>query len=163
MHNKATRAGGGAHGSVTEPAIWVVDDTPAVRLLVADAFARAGWQATAFEDLFSALEALASRPAPAAVILDVHLPDGCGLDEVRAFASAGCAVAVISNLVGPAQIERALAAGAVAVVPKPVDISGLLARFERSVRHVGSGALEAAGRAAASASRAPGRTLNAEK
>ncbi len=119
--------------------VWVVDDTPAVRLLVAHSFARAGWQVTEFEDLNTALAALSSRSAPAAVILDVHLPDGCGLDNVRAFSDAGTAVVVVSNLVGPEQVERAFAAGAVDIVTKPIDLRILLARVERSLRKVSEG------------------------
>lgn len=117
-------------------AVWVVDDSEAVRLLVTQTFERAGWQVEAFEDLATAHSSLAQQPAPAAVVLDIQLPDGCGLDNVSAFAEAGSAVVVVSNLVGAEQVERAFAEGAVDIVLKPVDMRILLARVERSARWV---------------------------
>lgn len=134
MHNMMVGSVTGTDERALGPAVWVIDDTPAVRLLAAHAFERAGWQVTEFEELNTALSALASRPAPAAVILDIHLPDGSGLDNVRAFSAAGTAVVVVSNMVGPEQVERAFAAGAVDIVTKPVDMRILLARVDRSVR-----------------------------
>ena len=116
--------------------MWVVDDSEADRLLVAQTFERAGWRVKTFEDLASTHAALAQQPAPAAVVLDIQLPDGCGLDNVSVFAEAGSAVVVVSNLVGAEQVERAFAQGAVDIVLKPVDMRILLARVERSAHWV---------------------------
>jgi len=114
--------------------VWVVDDTEAILVLATSVFERAGWRVTTFEDLAGARSALAVGPAPDAVLLDIHLPDGNGLDHVRPFAAAGSAVVVVTNVAGPDQVEAAFAAGADDVVPKPFDLRSLLARVERATR-----------------------------
>lgn len=114
--------------------LWVVDDTEAILVLARSVFERAGWRVSTFEDLTGARAALADGPAPDAVLLDIHLPDGNGLHHVRDFASAGAAVVVVSNAAGPDQVELAFAVGAGDVVPKPFDLRSLLARVERVAR-----------------------------
>lgn len=116
------------------PSLWVVDDSPAIRMLARSAFERADWQVSEFEDLGSAQAALKAGGAPAAVLLDIHLPDGNGLDHVRHFTAAGAAVVMLSNLAGPDQVERAFAAGAIDIVAKPFDLRSLVARAERAVK-----------------------------
>lgn len=116
------------------PDLWVVDDSPAIRVLAQSAFERASWQVTEFEDLGSAQQALRTSRPPAAVILDIHLPDGNGLDHVKSFTDVGAMVIVLSNLAGPDQVERAFAAGAVDIVAKPFDLRSLVARVERALK-----------------------------
>lgn len=111
--------------------LWVVDDTEAILVLAKSVFERAGWRVFTFQDLTGALQKLAGGPAPDAVLLDIHLPDGNGLHHVREFASAGAAVVVVSNAAGPDQVELAFSVGAGDVVPKPFDLRSLLARVER--------------------------------
>ncbi len=116
--------------------VWIVDDTPAVLLLASHAFTRAGWRVTEFEDLHSARTALATLAAPDAVVLDVHLPDGSGLDEVSVFAAAGSAVMVVSNLAGGEHRQRALASGAFDIATKPLDMRKLVEQLDGAVgRH----------------------------
>src|SRR5690606_23970527 len=115
-----------------------VDDSQAIRLLVRHAFERAGWQVREFENLTAAQQAVAelgpSAPhSPAAIVLDIHLPDGNGLDSVRRFAASGAAIIVVSNLAGPEQVERAFAAGAADLVSKPFDLPSLVARVMRAI------------------------------
>jgi len=66
------------------------------------------------------------------VLLDIHLPDGNGLDRVADFGKHGLAVVVVSNLVRAEQTRRAFAAGAVDIITKPVNVSVLMARVERA-------------------------------
>jgi len=129
------------HGQAAARTLWVVDDSEAILMLTRCAFERAGWTVETFEDLDGAQRALSHGAAPDAVLLDIHLPDGNGLDHVRAFAEAGSAVVVVSNLAGPDQVEMAFAAGAGDVVPKPFDLRSLLARVERATRSVGAARL----------------------
>lgn len=138
MHN----SDGGGHGGSPAGAgtegerriAWVVDDSPAVLLLARCALERAGWSVETFEDLAAAFERLAGAEAPNAVLLDIHLPDGNGLDHVRTFTKAGAAVLMVSNVAGPAQLETAFAAGAADAIQKPFDLRSLVARTERAVR-----------------------------
>lgn len=119
--------------TIPGPEVWIVDDSPAIRLLARSAFQRAGWQPTEFEDLHSVQGALAEGPAPAAVVLDVYLPDGNGLHHAREFVERGAAVIMLSNLAGPEQVEQAFAAGAIDIVAKPLDMRSLVARVARAV------------------------------
>lgn len=114
--------------------LWVVDDSQATRVLVRRVFERSGWSVREFPDLGSAHGHAETHEAPDAMVLDIHLPDGNGLDHVRRFATSGAAVVMISNLAGPDQVERAFAAGAADVVSKPFDLRSLVARVERAVR-----------------------------
>lgn len=118
--------------------LWVVDDSLAFRLIVQQVFGRAGWSVTEFPILNSALDSLAVAPAPDVVLLDIHLPDGNGLDSISAFEERGMAVVVVSNLVGAEQTRRAFAAGAVDIVTKPVNVSVLMARVERAAGLTGA-------------------------
>lgn len=138
MHN----SDGGGHGGSPAGAgaesrrrtAWVVDDSPAVLLLARCALERAGWSVETFEDLAAAFGHLTSADAPNAVLLDIHLPDGNGLDHVRTFTNAGAAVVMVSNVAGPDQLETAFAAGAADAIQKPFDLRSLVARTERAVR-----------------------------
>lgn len=114
--------------------LWVVDDCHATRLVVRRTFERAAWVVREFSDLGSAHAFGEAHEAPHAIVLDIHLPDGNGLDHVRRFARTGAAIVMISNLAGPEQVERAFAAGAADVVSKPFDLRSLVARVEKAVR-----------------------------
>ncbi len=118
--------------AVPKRGLWVVDDSLAFRLIVQQVFGRAGWSVTEFSNLNSALAALTVSPAADVVLLDIHLPDGNGLDRVADFGKHGLAVVVVSNLVRAEQTRRAFAAGAVDIITKPVDVSVLMARVERA-------------------------------
>lgn len=114
--------------------LWVTDDSQATRLLVRYSFERAGWRVREFEDISSLHDALSVGLPPKALILDIHLPDGNGLDHVRSLATTGAAIVMISNLAGPEQVERTFAAGAADIVAKPFDLRSLVARVEKAVR-----------------------------
>lgn len=133
MHETFSWPTAAGAGPVPAFSVWIVDDTPAVLLLASHALAKAGWLVTEFEDLHSARTALASMAAPDAIVLDVHLPDGCGLDEVRVFAAAGSAVMVVSNLAGEEQRQRALASGALDILAKPLDMCELVQQLNGAV------------------------------
>lgn len=118
---------------VSAQTLWVVDDCHATRLVVRRTFERAAWVVREFSDLGSAHAFGEAHEGPHAIVLDIHLPDGNGLDHVRRFARTGAAVVMISNLAGPDQVERAFAAGAADVVSKPFDLRSLVARVEKAV------------------------------
>lgn len=114
--------------------LWIIDDSQAIRVLVRYSCERAGWTVREFSDIGSVRTALAEGHPPQVMILDIHLPDGNGLDYVRQFAITGAAIIIVSNLAGPEQVERAFAAGAADIVAKPIDLRSLVARIEKAVR-----------------------------
>lgn len=59
--------------------VFIVDDDPTVRDVLAEVFAQAGYRATTFADGAS-FAAAARECIPACVILDIHMPGRSGLD-----------------------------------------------------------------------------------
>jgi CheY-like chemotaxis protein len=77
-----------------------------------------------------ALAAVRGAERPAAVLLDLTLPDGDGLAVLRALADAGEPAPPTLALTGhddPETAARCLAAGCRAVLPKPVRAAALVA------------------------------------
>lgn len=107
------------------PALLVVDDDPSARKLVVEAVVRAGCLP---------VEAASCRDAErllgedyAAIVMDLHLPDGSGLDVVRALRASGSrtpVIAVSSSREFSAKIE-AIRAGADSYLEKPVEPEAL--------------------------------------
>ena len=73
-----------------------------------------------------ALAGVAERPRW--VLLDLMLPDGCGIDVLRRARADGLAsrVCVITGC-GPALVDQAVALGAERVFTKPLDVERLIA------------------------------------
>jgi CheY-like chemotaxis protein/PAS domain-containing protein len=74
--------------------------------------------------------ALVKRIRPALVLVDLHLPDGDGLDLLALLRTGPEPVAapcvVLSADAQPQQVQRALAAGFEAYWTKPIDVAGFL-------------------------------------
>jgi two-component system CitB family response regulator len=72
-----------------------------------------------------AVGALAQRPDW--VLLDLMLPDGCGMEVLRHVKreAPGCRVCVITGC-GPERLEEARALGPELLLKKPVDVQRLL-------------------------------------
>src|SRR3982074_2362618 len=62
--------------------IFVVDDDPAVRDTLSMVLSAGGYQVICFAD-GAALVPVARRRAPAAILLDVHIPGKSGLDILK--------------------------------------------------------------------------------
>src|SRR4249919_2436053 len=121
--------GGGMKG----PKVVIVDDEAAIRRLLSSALERAG---------YSVVEASTAREAqnamdidrPAAVLLDLGLPDREGLELVPLIAKSGAALLVISAREATAEKIAALDLGADDYVTKPFDTDEVLARLRRALR-----------------------------
>ncbi|HEY5318338.1 MAG TPA: response regulator [Solirubrobacteraceae bacterium] len=116
------------------PRILVVDDEPQIVRGLKIILRTAGYTVEAASTRSEALASLAARP-PAALVLDLVLPDGQGVEvceEVRRWSRLP--ILVLSAVGDERQKVRALDAGADDYVTKPFDTDELLARLRAILR-----------------------------
>ena len=106
--------------------ILVVDDEVDLAESFERLLKRHGWPVVTATSRGSALEALRVAAAPALVLVDRHLPDGDGLDVLRAARARGAPVIVMSGHTSVNDRDQALAAGAMAFLGKPLTTLALL-------------------------------------
>ncbi|HEY8943622.1 MAG TPA: response regulator, partial [Polyangiaceae bacterium] len=115
-------------------AVLIVDDSLTVRMDLAEAFQAAGFQPFTCASLEEARETL-SRVPVRAIILDVLLPDGDGvefLQETRA--SSNVVVLMLSSEAEVKDRVRALRTGADEYVGKPYDTGYVVAKTREFLR-----------------------------
>lgn len=115
--------------------LLVVDDDVVFRPRLARALRERGWDVVEAADVAEAAGASAARRVDRAVV-DLRLPDGSGLDVVRAIHDAHPAARIVV-LTGYGSIATALEAvrlGAVHYLTKPVAVDEVLAAFEGGAR-----------------------------
>ena len=121
----------------TAPRILVVDDEPQILRALRVILRNAGFQVEPAETAQDALDAVAVRP-PDAIVLDLVLPDGSGVDVVRELRRwSGVPVLVLSAVGDEREKVRALDAGADDYVTKPFGGEELTARLRALLRRVG--------------------------
>jgi CheY-like chemotaxis protein len=107
------------------PPVLVVDDHDLNRKLLERLLELDGHPVRCAESLAVAEEAIADQP-PAAIVLDLNLPDGSGLDLTRRLKSeprtAAIPIVACTAAVMPADEDLALEAGCDAFVAKPIDL-----------------------------------------
>ncbi len=108
------------------PRILVVDDEHDLAVTCERLLARAGWQVTTVGTRSDALLALVPEPPPALAIVDQRLPDGDGLDVVRAARARGTPVIVVTGHGSAASRRTTLAEGAAGFLAKPFSTRELL-------------------------------------
>lgn len=115
----------------------VVDDDDDVRDLILATFARAGYATEGVRGGHAALDAMATA-TPAAVVLDVDMPDLGGLAVCEALRSderyRDCPVLLVSAQSAVADVEAGYRAGADDFLSKPFSPGELLGRVERLLR-----------------------------
>jgi two-component system KDP operon response regulator KdpE len=119
---------------VSAPRVLVVDDEPQIVRGLKIILRNAGYEVEAAETKEEALNALALR-APDAVVLDLVLPDGRGVEvcqEVRRWSTLP--IVVLSAVGDEREKVRALDAGADDYVTKPFGTDELLARLRAVIR-----------------------------
>lgn len=114
--------------------ILVVDDEPQILRALGTTLRGAGYTVDTAETAEATLAAAAARP-PAAIILDLVLPDGSGTEVAREFRTWSEAPMIILSAVGEEKEKiAALDAGADDYVTKPFSVDELLARLRAVLR-----------------------------
>jgi two-component system, OmpR family, KDP operon response regulator KdpE len=125
---------------VTATRVLVVDDEQQILRALRTSLRGAGYDVETADTAEGALAAAAMRP-PEAVILDLVLPDGNGIDVSRELRTWSSAPIIVLSAVGEErQKVAALDAGADDYVTKPVGIDELLARLRAALRRTTSDA-----------------------
>ena len=114
--------------------VLVVDDEPQILRALQTSLRGAGYEVATAATAEQALSTAATR-LPDAVILDLVLPDGSGIDVCRELRSWSSAPILVLSVVGD-ETEKvaALDAGADDYVQKPFGIDELLARLRALLR-----------------------------
>ncbi len=116
--------------------VLVVDDEPQILRALKASLRGAGYEVETAETVEQALTLLAANP-PDAVILDLVLPDGSGVEVCRELRTWSSAPVIVLSVVGDeAEKVAALDAGADDYVTKPFGIEELLARLRAALRRV---------------------------
>jgi len=126
------------------PRVLVVDDEPQIVRGLRVVLRNAGFEVDSAGTKEEALDALSHRP-PDAVLLDLVLPDGSGVDvcrEVRGWSHVP--IVVVSALGDEREKVRALDAGADDYVTKPFGSQELTARLRAVLRRVADSGSEPA-------------------
>jgi two-component system KDP operon response regulator KdpE len=114
--------------------ILVVDDEPQILRALGTMLRGAGFTVDTAATADAALSAAAAHP-PAAVIMDLVLPDGSGTDVTRELRTWTDAPVIVLSAVGEEREKiAALDAGADDYVTKPFSVDELLARLRAVLR-----------------------------
>jgi FixJ family two-component response regulator len=123
--------------------VSVVDDDPSVRRSIARLVKGAGYRVEAYA---SANEYLARPPeeGPACLLLDVRMPGLTGLDlqDTLAIAAHSTSIVFITGYRDVRASVKAMKAGAVDFLTKPVDDEELLGAIDRAVARASAARLE---------------------
>ena len=115
----------------TASTIYLIDDDVSVRRGLGRLLRAAGYHVVTC-DTPEAFLALPSLTTPACVLLDVRMPEMTGLELQSALHDEGRdpPIVMLSGHVDATTTERALSAGAVAVLSKPVELNALVHALE---------------------------------
>ncbi len=120
---------------MSQPLILIVDDEPSIRQTLSRALELEGFRTQSADSLAAARERLAVQ-APAAVLLDLRLPDGSGhdlLETLSASEDGGPPVLVMSGHGTIDDAVRALHRGARDFLEKPVGQDRLLVSLNNAL------------------------------
>ena len=114
--------------------VAIVDDDPSVRTGLQRLIRSVGWKA----ETFASAQEFLNRPrpeAPSCLVLDLQLPGLSGLDLQKRMADAGLEIPIVF-LTGHGNIPtsvKAMKAGAVEFLTKPVDEEDLLRAIQEAI------------------------------
>lgn len=115
--------------------IWIVDDDQAIRWVLEKALARAGVATRSFSLAADVLTALESE-SPAALVSDIRMPGGNGLDLLRLIKEkhAGLPVIVMTAFADLDSTVSAFQGGAFDYLAKPFDVNEAVALIQRAAQ-----------------------------
>jgi two-component system KDP operon response regulator KdpE len=123
--------------------VLIVDDEPQIVRALKVLLRSAGYEARAATTIAEALDAVALRP-PDALVLDLVLPDGSGVDVCRDVRRWSALPILVLSAVGDEREKvAALDAGADDYVTKPFGTDELLARLRAVLRRADGATTEA--------------------
>ena len=129
------------------PRVLIIEDEPKLRRSLQRGLQEAGFQVATAGSTAEGSRRLGDEP-PDAVILDLMLPDGDGLDLLRSLRHDGCATPVLIVTARDAVTDRVLGldSGADDYLVKPFAFNELLARMRALLRRTSeSNRIEVAG------------------
>ncbi len=114
--------------------VWLVDDDPAIRELISFMVSRAGYDVEGFA---SGAEVLASPGRPAAVLLDLMMPEVDGVEVLKELSRRHptLPVIILTAVNDVSQAVEVTKLGAYDYLTKPVDQERLLTTLARAVSH----------------------------
>lgn len=129
----AAATGASAPAPASPVRVWLVDDNESIRTLVAELLSLQGGIECArhFSSPDELLSALASKPGPDVILLDVQMGDRNGLDAVRPIKSLtrSTRVLMFTTCFNPKWRERALEDGASDFLLKSDSMENVAARI----------------------------------
>jgi two-component system response regulator PilR (NtrC family) len=116
-----------------KPRILVVDDERSLREMLSIVLGREGYDVTTAEDVGSALDQIRRGPLPDVLISDLRMPDGSGVDVLRALKerSPGSVGLLLTAFASADTAVEAMRLGAVDYLTKPFDVADLKQRVAR--------------------------------
>jgi two-component system, NtrC family, response regulator PilR len=134
-----------------KPRILVVDDERSLREMLSIVLGREGYDVSTAENVGAALDQIRRGPVPDILISDLRMPDGSGVDVLRALKqrSPGSVGLLLTAFASADTAVEAMRLGAVDYLTKPFDVADLkqrVARYLETKRLSESQAAPAAGR-----------------
>ena len=116
------------------PLVFVVDDDLSVRTSLIRLLEAAGYAVEAFASARAFL-AREPHPGPCCLVLDVRMPGLTGLELQETLTAGGrqMSIVFVTGHVDVPQTVKAMKAGAVDLLTKPVDAKDLIAAIQRAV------------------------------
>jgi DNA-binding NtrC family response regulator len=107
--------------------VLVVDDEPDIVRELAVLLRRRGFAVDTAESVTGARRALADGPLPHAIVSDVRMPDGSGLELLdHDMGESRPGIIYVSGHLEGSEAKAVVKRGAIAVLPKPVDTRRLV-------------------------------------
>jgi len=115
------------------PRVLIVDDDPAIRFVIREAFGSVGFEVVEAESGLLGLDAM-DQQAPALILLDIMMPGIDGFQVMKYLEQYAVKVPVLAlSALGPRVAERARELGADDFVSKPFDIRDLVLRSRKLI------------------------------